>query len=260
MKEITLILFLTISTFSFSKGNTVSLRREAMKQQYEKVVYKPNRVYEVFGDFFKATAIVFGNGEEVRTMSLSDPGWKAQINGNQIYVKPPEEEFDIEGMRVLPPESTLFVSTTKRNYYFKLRVTGDGAYNPVIQFLYPDEEAMLIRNHELMKKEMEERTIQLNVADVKDLNHNYKWNKKYSWSPTHVMDNGKKTWIYLSLEDRVVPTIYIKRDKELENTLNFRVKETPFGQKVLEIDTTFKEGILALHKQRITIVNKARKR
>lgn len=261
MKKIVTGLFLIISIFSFanSRGNTVSLRREAMKQQYEKVVYKPNRVYEVFGDFFKATAIVFGNGEEVRTMSLSDPGWKAQINSNQIYVKPPEEEFDIEGMRVLPPESTLFVSTTKRNYYFKLRVTGDGAYNPVIQFIYPDEEAMLIQNYELQKREEENRKIKISMGDIENVNNRYTWNKKYAWSPSNVLDDGEKTYIFLSLEDKSVPTFYIKKNKELEIAL-FRIKENKNGQKVLIIDDTFKEGILALHKQKITIVNKARKR
>ena len=94
--------------------------------------------------------------------------------------------------------------------------------------------------------------------NIEDLNMNYRWNKRYSWSPTQIMDNGEKTWIFLSLTDKDVPTFYIKKDKELEITL-FRIKETADGQKVLEVDKTFKEGILTLHKKTITIKNKSRK-
>lgn len=75
----------------------------------------------------------------------------------------------------------------------------------------------------------------------------------------NILDDGEKTYIFLSLEDKSVPTFYIKKNKELEIAL-FRIKENKNGQKVLIIDDTFKEGILALHKQKITIVNKARKR
>lgn len=259
MKKITLILFLAISAFSFSKGNTVSLKREAMRQQYEKVVYKPNRVYEIFGDFFKGTAIVFGSGEEVRTISLSDPGWKAQINENQIYIKTPEAEYDIEGTIALPPESTLFVTTTKRNYYFKLRVTGDGAYNPVIQFIYPDEEAMLIQNYELKKREEENKSLRFPLGSLENLNTRYKWNKKYSWSPLNIYDDGMKTYIFLSQENDSIPVVSLFRNKEEERPIT-RIQTNVYGAKVMIIDDTFKEAVLSLHKQKIRITNQAKRR
>ena len=197
-----------------------------------------------------ATAIVFGENEKIKSILLSDPvGWKATINENQVYIKPEE----------VVSKSTMFVTTTDRTYYFNLYSEGKGTYNPVIQFIYPEQQQALIQNYQLMKQEEEDKRIKLAVGSIENLNNRYKWNKRYSWSPTNVVDDGEKTYIFLSLEDKDVPTFYIKKDKELEIAL-FRIKENKNGQKVIIIDKTFKEGILSLHKKTITIVNKARRR
>ena len=228
----------------------VSLKKESFKRQYEKIVYRDNKIYEIYGEPLMATAIVFGEGEKIKSILLSDPvGWKATINENQVYIKPEE---------VISP-STMFVTTTDRTYYFNLNSDGNGTYNPVIQFVYPGQQQALIQNYELMKQEEENNRIALSAKNIEDLNHNYRWNKKYSWSPTNIVDDGEKTYIFLSLEDKDVPTFYIKKDNEMEICL-FRITENKNGQKVLIIDKTFKEGILTLHKRTITITNKTRKR
>ncbi len=239
----------TKNTTSKKISKTVSLKSEALKRQYEKIVYREDRVYEVYGEPLMATALVFSEDEQIKNVLLSDPvGWKAVINENQVYVKPED----------ILSKSTMFITTTKRTYYFNLHSEGRGAYNPVIEFVYPDEEQAMIVNYELLKEEEEKKILHLGVMNIEDLNMNYRWNKRYSWSPTQIMDNGEKTWIFLSLTDKDVPTFYIKKDKELEIAL-FRIKETADGQKVLEVDKTFKEGILTLHKKTITIKNKSRK-
>lgn len=231
-------------------SKTVSLKSEAYKRQYEKIVYRDNKIYEIYGEPLMATAIVFGENEKIKSILLSDPvGWKATINENQVYIKPEE----------VVSKSTMFVTTTDRTYYFNLYSEGKGTYNPVIQFIYPEQQQALIQNYQLMKQEEEDKRIKLAVGSIENLNNRYKWNKRYSWSPTNVVDDGEKTYIFLSLEDKDVPTFYIKKDKELEIAL-FRIKENKNGQKVIIIDKTFKEGILSLHKKTITIVNKARRR
>ena len=123
MKKIVICLFTLLAVTSFSKENysfaqkeVVSFKQEAMDRKFERVVYKPNVVYEVYGQPFMATAIVFDRSEEVINYSLSDPAWTGIINSNQMYIKPPAEEFDINGESILPPESTLFISTIKRDY------------------------------------------------------------------------------------------------------------------------------------------------
>lgn len=257
MKKILIGLFIALNSFSFS-NNIVSLKQEAMKRNFLKVVYKPDVVYEIYGQPLMGTAIVFRKGEEVKNYSLSDPAWSGLINSNQIYLKAPELEVSPNGAKIYPPESTLFVSTTERDYYFKLNVTNSRAYNPVIQFVYPQHEQKLIQNYELMRKEEENKRIKLGINDIKNINMNYNWNKKYSWSPTNIIDNGKQTMIFLSLDDKDVPTFYIKRDKELEIAL-FRINENTNGQKVITIDQIFEEGILTLHKKKIKIINKNRR-
>ena len=73
----------------------------------------------------------------------------------------------------------------------------------------------MIVNYELLKEEEEKKTLHLGVMNIEDLNMNYKWNKRYSWSPTQIMDNGEKTRIFLSLTDKDVPTFYIKKIHDL---------------------------------------------
>ncbi|MBC2857001.1 TrbG/VirB9 family P-type conjugative transfer protein [Cetobacterium sp. 2A] len=257
MKKIIIGLFIAVSSLGFSE-NIVSLKQEAMKRKFIKVVYKSDVVYEVYGEAMMGTAIVFGDGEEVKNYSLSDPAWSGIINSNQIYLKAPEEEYSSDGARIYPPESTLFVSTTKRNYYFKLKIIKSRAYNPVIKFVYPQEEQQLIQNYELMKREEEKQRIRLGVDNIQNINMNYKWDRKYSWAPTNIIDNGKQTMIFLSVEDKDIPTFYIKRDKELEIGL-FRISENRNGQKVITIDQIFEEGVLTLHKKKIKIINKSRR-
>ncbi|MDY2801264.1 MAG: TrbG/VirB9 family P-type conjugative transfer protein [Fusobacterium mortiferum] len=238
----------TIKTKKTSK--IVSLKKEAYKRQYERIVYREGKIYEIYGEPLMATAVIFGEDEKIKSILLSDPiGWKATINENQVYIKPEE----------VVSKSTMFVTTTKRTYFFNLHSDGSGAYNPVIQFMFPEEQQALIQNYQLMKEEEENKRISLSVGNIEDLNNRYSWNKKYSWSPTNIVDDGEKTYIFLSLEDKDVPTFYIRKDKELEICL-FRIKENKNGQKVIIVDKTFKEGILTLHKKTITITNKARKR
>lgn len=265
MKKIVICLFTLLAVTSFSKENysfaqkeVVSFKQEAMDRKFERVVYKPNVVYEVYGQPFMATAIVFDRSEEVINYSLSDPAWTGIINSNQMYIKPPAEEFDINGESILPPESTLFISTNKRDYYFKLKVTNTRAYNPVIQFIYPEDQIKLIENLELEKQERDRRRTGLEITTFDDLNFNYKWNKKYSWSPQIIMDNGTRTIIYLSIDDTDVPAFFIKKDGEVEK-IEYIVKKNKNGYKQIELNTTFKEAILQLHTKKITIINKAKK-
>lgn len=253
MKKIIIIAsILVLSMNAVAKPNkVVSLKQQAFKQTYEKIVYRDNRIYEIYSKPLNATAIIFDKNELVKNLLLSDPvGWNATINENQVYLKPVEEVTS----------STLFVTTTKRTYFFRLYANVPKAYNPVIQFVYPDEERAFIQNYELLKKQREQNRMSLNIGDIDELNYLYKWNKRYSWSPTNIFDNGKKTWIFLSTEDKVVPTFYLKRDGEFEIALSYRVRENKVtGQKIIELDGTFKEAELHLHKKKIKIVNKAKR-
>ena len=54
-------------------SKTVSLKSEALKRQYEKIVYREDRVYEVYGEPLMATALVFSEDEQIKNVLLSDP-------------------------------------------------------------------------------------------------------------------------------------------------------------------------------------------
>lgn len=247
-KKIIIGMILVISSLSFAdnKSNVVSLKNEAKKQQYEKIVYKDNRIYEIYGKPTMGTALVFSKDEIVENMTMSDPlNWSGVINENKIFLKPVE----------VTTTSTLFVTTNKRDYYFNLKIE-KGVYNPVIEFVYPDEQRMFIQNYYATKKEEEARRIKLNVADIKNINNNYKWKKRYDWTPTNIIDDGNKTYIFLSVENKDMPTIYEKIGKNEYQILIPIISENENGQKVMELNKVIKEGYLQLHKQKIYVENK----
>lgn len=254
-KKILLMLSMLTIVSSHSYAKVVSFKQEAMNRRFVKVAYKNDVVYEIYGQPFMATAIVFDPTEEIKNYSLSDPAWTGIINEHQMYVKAPSQEYDVDGNLILPPESTLFISTSKRNYYFKLKVTNSGAYNPVIEFVYPDDQIKLIENFKFENQIRETRRTGLKATNIETLNFNYKWNKKYDWSPRIVMDDGEKTTIYLSIKDKDIPVLFVKKDGELEK-VEFFVKDTVDGNKQIVINQIFKEGVLMLGTKKITIVNK----
>lgn len=223
------------------------------KGQYMKILYKPNVVYEVFGQPFMSTAIVFDKNENIKTFALSDSGWSAITNENQIYLKPPIIDIEIDGEPLLPPESTLFVTTTGRDYYFKLKVTGGKEYNPVIKFIYPENELKFYENISLKNKEIEDKKLELSSNNLENLNFNYVWDKKYEWSPINIVDNGRKTVIYFR-KDKDIPIIFIKKDGELEK-IDFVVKRGNNENQFI-INQIFSEAVIQYGRKKIIIKRK----
>ncbi|WP_349764085.1 TrbG/VirB9 family P-type conjugative transfer protein [Fusobacterium sp. SYSU M8D902] len=249
IKKTIICLMLSLNVLSIaSQKNIVTLKDEARKSQYEKVVYKDNKIYEVYGKPLQGTALVFSKNEIVKNLTLSDPlNWSGLINENKIYLKPIEETSP----------STLFVTTNKRDYYFNLKIES-GLYNPVIEFLYPEEQKMFIQNYLANQKEEEAKRIKLNISDIKNINNNYSWKKRYDWTPTNIIDDGTKTYIFLSVENKDMPTIYEKIGKNEYQILIPVISQNQYGQKVMEINKVFKEAYLQLHREKIVIRNKNR--
>lgn len=251
MKKKLMLLTLIGALFSVNvfAEDFVSLRGEARKSNYSKIVYKDSKIYEVYGQPLNATAIKFGVGEVIKNVSFSDPlNWSGAIaSDNQLYIKPAEYS----------EKSTLFITTNKRDYYLNLYVE-EGLYNPVIEFVYPQEQQMLLQNIKAMQQEEENRRIKLELADIKDINNNYTWKTRYDWSPTNIFDIGGKTYIFLSVENKDMPTVFEKINKNEWQILIPVVSENKQGQKVLIINKVCKEMYLALHKEKIYIRNKSR--
>lgn len=254
MKKV-ITLFLLIGSLSFA--NKISLISSARNEEIKNQIFQKNAQYEIYSKPLMLTAInLRTDGEEVIEMSLGDKDyWRVDVaNGNQILITslapPPDYTSGLPAMKM---ETSLFVVTNKDKYYFKL-ISSEKFHNPVINMLYPQDIAL----RQVFQEEEDNKFVKLSMSNIEDLNQNYRWTKKYSWSPTQIVDDGKKTYIFLSLEDKDIPSFYIKKDGELEIAL-FRINENRNGQKVLVVDKIFKDASLVLHKREIKIRNKNRR-
>ena len=255
MKKKLLLISLVLSSLTYSapinkstvNNNIVSLKQEAKKSQYEKIVYKEGTIYNIYGKPLNATAIKFAKDEVINNITFSDPlNWNGAIaSDNQIFIKPVD----------LGKKSTMFVTTNKRDYYFNLYII-ENHYNPVLEFVYPQEQRMMLQNLKAMQHEEESRRVKLNVTDIKEVNFNYSWKKRYDWSPTNILDERKKTYIFLSIENKDMPTFFEKVGKNEYQILIPVISENSQGQKIMQLNKVVKEGYLALHKQKINIKNK----
>ena len=152
MKKKLLLISLVLSSLTYSapinkstvNNNIVSLKQEAKKSQYEKIVYKEGTIYNIYGKPLNATAIKFAKDEVINNITFSDPlNWNGAIaSDNQIFIKPVD----------LGKKSTMFVTTNKRDYYFNLYII-ENHYNPVLEFVYPQEQRMMLQNLKAMQHE-----------------------------------------------------------------------------------------------------------
>ncbi len=244
MKKTIILTFLLVFSLAFGNKTKVDLWESAAKGELKNQVYVENRIYRIYSKPLVGTAINFSEGEIIEEAVFGDGFfWHGLNNGNQIIIKPKEHSL----------KTTLYITTSRTKYYFEVVSTEEGseAYNPVINFLYPKD----IVDNSAKLREKKAHEILLSGSNIEDLNNNYRWKKKYSWSPTNIVDDGEKTYIFLSIEDQDIPSFYMKKDGELMIVLT-RIIENKNGQKVMVVDRTFKDGILALHKKKIEIRNK----
>ena len=81
MKKKLLLISLVLSSLTYSapinkstvNNNIVSLKQEAKKSQYEKIVYKEGTIYNIYGKPLNATAIKFAKDEVINNITFSDP-------------------------------------------------------------------------------------------------------------------------------------------------------------------------------------------
>lgn len=258
MKKIKILLFLFIVSLSFSdtykennlnearKSTKIDLINSASRQELKNQIYVKNKIYKIYAKPLYATAINFREDEEIKEFLFGDQiYWSGVVsNGNQFSFQPKENAVS----------TSLFITTNRDKYYFEILSVNDEIYNPVINLIYPQDLAL----KQQRITEEENKNIKLNVANIEDLNQKYDWKKSYSWSPSSIVDDGQKTYIFLSLEDKDIPTFYIKKDGEMMISLT-RINENINGQKVMVVDKVFSEGVLVLHKKQITIKNKNRR-
>lgn len=237
MKKYLIFLMVILSSF-LAYSDEINLYNVARKKEPINIPYKKGDTYIIYTKPLFQTIITFGDeiveyaetGDNISFFSLADK--------HSVRLKSVDEGL-----------STDFVVKTNNDfYYFKVSSTYD-AYNPMINFLYPQKENLKRRN-------IEKSTEILNTVNLDELNNKYSISKKYNWSPTQILDDGKKTLIFMPLKIQELPAIMLKTEDGKYAVVSPIVKETEGGVKFLVINRIFEEAVIQLGEKKVIVKNK----
>ncbi|MBS0359517.1 MAG: TrbG/VirB9 family P-type conjugative transfer protein [Proteobacteria bacterium] len=207
---------------------------------------------------FQETVISLKPGERFTNISSGDPSrWSYAVaksgRGNKeqqhILIKPSQPEIS----------TNMVITTDQRIYTVRLVSLKEGSSAKHVSFWYPDELVEHI-NDRAMKEQDGNISLEMPAIDVNHLNFNYKissglFNRKLSWEPSRVFDDGVHTYIEFSRNrgDRDLPALFVLEDKKLE-LLNYRYKPPYYV-----VDKIFKKAVLVMgvgkDQSKVDIVN-----
>lgn len=235
-----------LEEISPKKTTIISGLKEAKQNVQTYFTYDENALYTIYCRVNYLTAIMMQPGEKINWIGGGDTArWKSmqQTTGSEegqrdvVYLKPISVGLN----------TNIIINTNKRTYNIKV-ISAQEWFNPVVKFLYPQEEmkAKFIR---------EEQQETMTLIDPSQLNYGYTVNtKKYSFVPGTIFDDGKKTFLVMKDELQEMPAFYIKEGKSLL-PVNYRIKGN-----YLIVDRIFDEAVLRMgddkHKQQVIIKRK----
>ncbi|MDE3015993.1 MAG: P-type conjugative transfer protein VirB9 [Pseudomonadota bacterium] len=177
------------------------------------VMYQPDQVYKFTGHYRYESAIEFGPGEEIKTISMGDStAWMLNPSGNRLFLKPLEQDAT----------TNMTLITNKHTYLFELHAReaediDDKGMIFVMRFIYPDEGDMQTVSHYL--------------DSVPDTSINPgKYNFKYSISgpdsiaPIRIFDDGRFTYFKFRNMNADLPAFFSVDNYGNESIVNYRTR------------------------------------
>lgn len=180
------------------------------------ITYNPNAVHEYTGFYDYQASILFGEGEEIKTISMGNPAaWQLVPSGRRLFLKPIADD---------PSTATtnMLLITSKRTYHFLLKAAEVGekeADDPDLvwetSFIYPDEESGII---------------QTGTSEGPDLSEPGKYNFNYSISgseliaPVRVFDDKEFTYFQFAKQNAEIPAFFLVDSEGREALINYRIE------------------------------------
>ena len=242
----------------------LSGKTAALKNTNATFLYNSNNIYKIYAKPDYITTIMLAPDESINFIGGGDTeNWLleqsqgAEKNTNLVHIRPIEAGL----------ATNLVVVTNKRLYTFNIEST-ENMYNPLITFQYPYEQTITVYRSEDMgdgsvtgitdtNSKVTDKTTKVIdtktgiITEVKN-NENYRIsNKKVTFSPSKIYDDGKFT--YIEFKDEIknyeMPVFYILDGKDL-NLTNFEIK----GNQMI-VERLFDKAILKVGTQEIKIRN-----
>ncbi|MDD7411061.1 MAG: TrbG/VirB9 family P-type conjugative transfer protein [Fusobacterium gastrosuis] len=239
MKKYLIFLTLILSSI-FSYSDEINLYKAASRKEPINIPYKKGDTYHIYTKPLHQTVITFG--DEIVEYSET---------GDNISFHTVSDKYSVRLKSIDEGLATdLVVKTNNDIYYFKVKSTYD-AYNPMINFLYPQKE-------NLKRRHIERTTEIFDVINLAEINNNYSISKKYNWTPVQIMDDGNKTVFFMSHKMQELPALMLKTEDGKFATVTPIIKGTgeKGATKLIVINRIFKEAVLQLGDKKVLIKNK----
>ncbi|MDE3037450.1 MAG: TrbG/VirB9 family P-type conjugative transfer protein, partial [Pseudomonadota bacterium] len=166
------------------------------------VQYSDEDVYTIITKYGYQTNIVFGEGEEIQTISVGDRSlWQIIPSGNRLFIRPMEDGVT----------TNMTVITNRHSYQFDLKsVAADGGGNIyVAKFIYPDTRQPAYAPPPMASAPPPPRIYAPppNASPPHAFNTNYTYTGKDALAPLQVYDNGRDTFMQYR-KNQPLPGVY----------------------------------------------------
>lgn len=201
--------------FSGTDSNAVQVSRPSpTDSRLRFITYHPNDIHKYVGYYDYQASILFGEGEEVKTISLGNAkAWQIVPAGSRLFIKPVEEDAT----------TNMLLITNKRIYHFILEASEAGPdgindENLVFEtkFVYPNTSNDIINL-------AANKNLGPDMDEPEKYNFNYTISGSQSIAPTRIFDDGEFTYFQFSREYDELPAFFLVDSEGRDSLVNYRV-------------------------------------
>ncbi len=214
-----IIIYITIfSLISVNKAEALQVSRPLPGDSRLRVItFNPNTIHLYTGFYEYQASILFGEKEEIKTISMGNPaGWQLVPSGRRLFLKPIAK--DPENAR-----TNVLIITNKRTYHFIFQaaeVGEKGIDDPDLvwetSFVYPDETDGVIQDAS--------RPSGPDLSEPDKYNFNYTISGSQFIAPLRIFDDKKFTYFQFAKDNADVPAFFLVDGNGHESLINYRIE------------------------------------
>ena len=179
------------------------------------VMYQPDVVFRFTGHYGYQSAIEFGEGEEIKTISMGDStAWMLNPSGNRLFLKPVEQDAT----------TNMTLITNMRVYLLELHAKeaeeiADEDMIFIMRFIYGGADNMsLVGNYLDPVPEPDP------IREPGKYNFEYTISRPEDVAPIRIFDDGEFTYFEFRGKNTEVPAFYVVDAQGNEGIVNYRTR------------------------------------
>ncbi len=217
LRLINILIAITLLIFSLQANAIETSRPLPGDSRLRVITYNPTTVHKYTGFYNYEASILFGEGEEIKTISMGNPSaWQMVPSGRRLFLKPVADNPDDATTNAL-------IITNKRTYHFifsAAEVGEDGINDPNLvwetSFVYPDDDNGIVHTSKASTGP--------DLTDPSKYNFNYTISGSDYIAPKKIFDDGQFTYFQFKKEHDEVPAFFLVDAQGHEALINYRVE------------------------------------